>query len=1813
MNKGLKAYTKQLTFGIGTVRANVNINLNDANLHFTVPLLETFGRVPFSLSLVYNYQDRAELSCFGYGVKHSLYSNISYSTAEVTVKNPDGSTDKYMQSEGYYNKETGLTFSKTGSDLLTKYHFTDNLGNKKTYLITLSCPYTVTTQYGETLTVMDFSDGSGYIENAYGDKITFVKADGQNLCSYAEYTYEGLKIASVHFTYTNQKLASVEYKKYNEAGTESDTYAKVSFAYDTTGITVTNDITTEKLKFTISNDRVSQIKHGFGDNFIGEKNTDIAYIGYLSRAQNHLGKQWYCLFDSDGYPICEFDEDFNASEILFSKEYGKLLAQSATVPASPDENLLSANDLSVFTKDSGITRLSVFPVNTFYHSFLSSSLYKVSGTGKLTYTVNRTVIGGDAITASMWARKVGDGAVTVKLSAENDGLDCLEDYGVFENCGNHYTLMTLGLNPTKTYSKIKMEFTLSAGAEIEIGRIYVFNKEFGAFYEYNDDGTLAQAGVGNATTEISYSAKLPTQRVGADSGYVKIERDAYKRITKATTAYGVTVTNTYDTTAKELLGSSICKNSNGDTLAKANMYSSNKRYLSGVRDGLNNTTQYQYAQSGDVKKITDAAKSISDIVYNTNGSIDTLTLNKDTNSAAVQYEYDAGDKFLKTVTNPSGVNYEFHYDEQKRIDYVKLQNNEIYSFAYDTVTGNISAKGFSKGDFFKFYYTYDGLLQTVKYKASETSSEVLKFTYIYDVYDRVLNVKNESGVNIIEYVYDVDGRVVTVKRPQGNIYYGYDNLGNVNRQTAEVGGKKLYQAFDSVARSKGAHPMTLVAKYKDSNLVGTFEGGLSLLCGEEEFANQAISGYTAPTVHRDGVVYYATFDESNSLKYLVDGEDGGPSFEYNGCVQFLFRPASLTGQRALFTTRNSSGTSGINVYTLNGNLVLKAVDGSGRVRASITSQRSIKPDEWNFCAVNFYGLYDEGTGEYTQEYSLTLNDKTQSAYVESTSVIIGLTYPVKYVFGCSDDASSSLSDYGGDVTAICITPYAYKSLTDIREYYRATKDYIIENAFVDETVQTVDFGTSLLYNISSTSESIFDIFPLNNSLLSLSGTRPTAFNMRNLSVLDKDRTYNFNKAIRRYAYVADGGRLEYNFNLGRSGTVLMRIFTDTDARKRYLFESENASGNKIGLYINDGGYLCATMNGSVHTTTLSVSSNIWHTAALSYTPYVSPESGAVANTYSVRIYLDGNIQTFTMTATLTNLAFTVTSIGRMKDTYIVGEHKLESYSECDPLCGQIEMLSVANAFCEESTVRTLVEGFDTVTKTTEYDDLGMLKKMHVGTENCGTAVANVYEYKRNSVAAKNLSGFISKETIITQDDFYNPRTYTTDALGRVTAITDAEFGNKTYTYDYRGYLTNDSGTAITYDSNGNILTRGGISYAYSSVIRDKLIAYNGQVVSYASAGSLYPTAWNGRTYSYEGGRLTSFANSTTGKNAVYTYDNMGLRLSKTSNGFTTNYVYDGNKLITEISSTHRFDFLYDENGRLYGFIYNDREWYFYIRDCLNNILGIVEPDGSLVAKYSYNAFGECTITQDDYDIGKINPFRYKGYYFDTESGMYYCHTRYYVPEWCRWLTPDSLEYLNIESVQGLNLFAYCANDPINMYDPSGCIGILVLSVLVLKTVADKAARALASLVDWAEEFVSDVYSDIEKFDKNNENPQNVFDAKYFSCYKGVFVIKTPFEGSFSYGIIGLSRHSKKIDSLNHEYGHYLQLQKYGLMNYSKYIAAPSFTGFLLHEERKLPGDYFGSYWEAEADKLGGVVRTENNTPWSEEQYKAFWKLYGEIW
>ena len=203
--------------------------------------------------------------------------------------------------------------------------------------------------------------------------------------------------------------------------------------------------------------------------------------------------------------------------------------------------------------------------------------------------------------------------------------------------------------------------------------------------------------------------------------------------------------------------------------------------------------------------------------------------------------------------------------------------------------------------------------------------------------------------------------------------------------------------------------------------------------------------------------------------------------------------------------------------------------------------------------------------------------------------------------------------------------------------------------------------------------------------------------------------------------------------------------------------------------------------------------------------------------------------------------------------------------------------------------------------------------------------------------------------------------------------------------------------------------------------------------------------------------------------ASYTYDEQGIRSGKTINGVTTSFSYNGSLLMAQVAPEKSLLFSYDANGQAVSVNYNGTE-YYYLRNGQNDIVGLMDESGVRVVEYIYDAWGKLISTTGTLatTLGADNPFRYRGYYYDTETGLYYLTTRYYDPEVCRFISADV--YMSTgQGVLGGNMWAYCLNNPVNRFDTCGTwsmpnwlkitIGVAATALAVAITVSTGGAAA----------------------------------------------------------------------------------------------------------------------------------------------------------
>jgi len=375
--------------------------------------------------------------------------------------------------------------------------------------------------------------------------------------------------------------------------------------------------------------------------------------------------------------------------------------------------------------------------------------------------------------------------------------------------------------------------------------------------------------------------------------------------------------------------------------------------------------------------------------------------------------------------------------------------------------------------------------------------------------------------------------------------------------------------------------------------------------------------------------------------------------------------------------------------------------------------------------------------------------------------------------------------------------------------------------------------------------------------------------------------------------------------------------------------------------------------------------------------------------------------------------------------------------------------------CTVGNIR-VTYGYDTfdrlTTKYTEMPNGAMIVEAYTYKVNAdGTATDQVATY---SVTANNQTTTYA----YTYDDNGNIKTVTTG--GKTT----------TYTYDRLNQLIREDNEAggysceWEYDEAGNIVacykynyTTGNlgsaqdfVDYYYEDYDWGDLLTYcyyrgaYGAGVSHDEIGNMLSDGE--RTYTWQNGRELATLTKD-GKTWHFAYDADGMRTGRLYGNTYYKYAYNGGQLSWMVIDKNLINnvvdytlrFTYDASGAPVSVTYNG-VLYYYVTNLQGDVVAILDSTGATVVTYSYDAWGKLLSTTDttDENLGYHNPLRYRGYVYDNETGLYYLQSRYYNPEIGRFISADSPDYLGADgALTSYNLFAYCGNNPVMGYDPSG--------------------------------------------------------------------------------------------------------------------------------------------------------------------------------
>ena len=270
--------------------------------------------------------------------------------------------------------------------------------------------------------------------------------------------------------------------------------------------------------------------------------------------------------------------------------------------------------------------------------------------------------------------------------------------------------------------------------------------------------------------------------------------------------------------------------------------------------------------------------------------------------------------------------------------------------------------------------------------------------------------------------------------------------------------------------------------------------------------------------------------------------------------------------------------------------------------------------------------------------------------------------------------------------------------------------------------------------------------------------------------------------------------------------------------------------------------------------------------------------------------------------------------------------------------------------------------------------------------------------------------------------------YTYDGLNRLTSETDPVTGEKTvYAYDPAGNRLKKT----VYRADGTVASE--TTYTYDQA--NQLTSVNGTPFTYDEAGNL--TSDGRRQFLWDAaGRLAEVRDAATGKVlASFVYDGKGRRIAKITSAGTIRYHYAGSRVAYETDETGAIVrmYSYDAAGVPVTMWYEGKTYYFLTND-RGDVLQIVDGQGNVVASYRYDAWGN--ILEESGPLADVNPYRYAGYRWDGEVGLYFLRTRYYDPSLGRFVSRDSILGAPANT-QTLNTYQYALNNPVRYTDPDG--------------------------------------------------------------------------------------------------------------------------------------------------------------------------------
>jgi len=1012
------------------------------------------------------------------------------------------------------------------------------------------------------------------------------------------------------------------------------------------------------------------------------------------------------------------------------------------------------------------------------------------------------------------------------------------------------------------------------------------------------------------------------------------------------------------------------------------------------------------------------------------------------------------DGLLQKIESFDDKIYTFQYDSKKRIATIYIDGKLYIHYEYSNEGIDvIKKKQYANNNIIKFDYDNSGRLSTVyKTNLSESSSKTLAI-YEYDGLNRIKNIKSlENNITKIEKTFEYDdlGNVIECVSPTHTSSYIY----NDDKELTHI--KTKYSNDDIVYNS--------IIANKEVSIESFFQELTDNIYCDYYFPNKFCETFSG---NEDFDSVYENIVYDNNLKRNISlcTEEFGYfplrdnyKIKENGSVynNKIFEESvykenirKLYGIMGIFKFENVIYPEKI-LYKLS----LDLDDTAYELYLILTSDRNIKltiKQYYNFEVVRSYDLLSDFYIDKTNWHMIGLINDVENAKV-------GILY---------DD---TIKWFENDTPINYELIYCHPTVhgIDMNAYKRAflmyghlnIKEKQLERLYIDfskifNSGKNYELITSNTYDVFDTSN--LDKVSFNKSFTSYKGLYPDVIYINENCNNNPKKLFKFDEQLNKYCYESTSlneSYLKYIFSQSLNKTLIsmkFKILNITHEKENTLFTILNQETEKIKVT-----HIYDTINVYIDEQKKTFNFDKINLNNFNY----------------IRLFVLNNYITLVINDSQDTKYYAISNTGINELDLIVGNDNSNNAFE-----GLISDLIIGNV---DEDINTNLSSTQFITKS---DSQGRIRSKSINANQNEIKTHYSYYDKQNDDGTKKLNTLINRiknydgsEEIISYDDnnsiikrvlikddlVIKITNYKYDNFNRLLEEVRFELENNSLSETYKGIFE--------YDDYGNLVRNK--TYYYEQLSKDLKFIYqsnsrhtlvkvinqcNNSEYSIQNLNSAYPSKIGTKNIVYEGSKIVQYGNN------YYTYDALGKRIKKiTEDNKIYNYIYDNDNLVRQISNNITIDYIYN-NTLLEGLRYNNEE-YYYVRDITGCIEKIIDKNKKEMVLYRYTSYGEVeayinpSLTSSEIEIANVlmnnNGFVYKGYYYDVKTGLFWISSRYYNPEWGRWISPDDIEYLDPESVNGLNLYCYCGNDPINLCDPSGHVAVSALIGLVIGLVVE---------------------------------------------------------------------------------------------------------------------------------------------------------------